>query len=375
MIWNWQHREWPNFVYNKDVLAELEEKFLKLSGVLQGSLKHISSHEQQKLTVDLMSSEALKTSEIEGDYLNRESLKSSIRRNLGLETDNRRIPPAEAGISEMMVDLYKSFSEPLTHKMLFDWHSMVTNGRRDLQDIGCYRTHLEPMEIVSGREDNLTVHFVAPPSKFMAKEMRAFVDWFNNTAPGKSRKLPALTRASLAHLYFVSIHPFEDGNGRIGRAIIEKALAQSLEAPSLIALSITIEEGKRYYYQALEDNNKGLEVTEWMLYCANTILEALEYSRSYIDFNIEATKLYKNLSDQLNPRQDKILQYLINEGPMTIQRGFTADKYLKITNTSRATSTRDLQDLVKKGALVKEGELKHTRYFLNLPTFIKAFWN
>ena len=141
-----------------------------------------------------MSSEALKTSEIEGDYLNRESLKSSIKRNLGLASDNRRIPPAEAGISEMMVDLYRSFPEPLTHKMLFEWHSMVTNGRRDLQDIGCYRTHKEPMEIVSGREDNLNVHFVAPPSKYMAKEMRAFVDWFNQTAPGKPKKLPALTR-------------------------------------------------------------------------------------------------------------------------------------------------------------------------------------
>jgi Fic family protein len=160
--------------------------------------------------------------------LDRDSIQSSIRRQFGLITDNRKISAAKQDIAEVMVDLYRGFEAPLSYTMLFEWHKMLTNGRRDLNDTGQYRTHLEPMQIVSGAIYAPKVHFEAPPSSLMLPEMDRFIAWFNDTAPKGKTPLPALLRAGIAHLYFVSIHPFEDGNGRIGRVIAEKALAQCL---------------------------------------------------------------------------------------------------------------------------------------------------
>jgi Fic family protein len=144
-----------------------------------------------------------------------------------LITDNRKISAAEQGIAEVMVDLYRGFESLLSHTMLFEWHKMLTNGRRDLKDIGQYRTHSVPMQIVSSAIYAPKVHFEAPPSSHMMLEMEQFIAWFNNTAPKGKTPLPVLLRAGIAHLYFVSIHPFEDGNGRIGRAIAKKALAHT----------------------------------------------------------------------------------------------------------------------------------------------------
>src|SRR5262249_55371149 len=136
-----------------------------------------------------------------------------------------KLPAAEQGIGEMLVDLYKSYAEPLDHKRLFLWHKMLTNGRRDLRDMGRYRTHEEPMQIISGPLHEPKVHFEAPSSKSVSKEMETFIHWFNSTGGGKQ---PILLRAGIAHIWFESIHPFEDGNGRMGRAISEKALSQGL---------------------------------------------------------------------------------------------------------------------------------------------------
>jgi Fic family protein len=150
-----------------------------------------------------------------------------------LRVDKRRARPAEQGIAEMMVDLYRRFAEPLSGQMLFDWHRMLVQGRRDLSDIGRYRRGKDPMEVVSGAIYAPKVHFQAPPSSAVPSEMKGFVKWFNHTAPNGKTPLPSLSRAGLAHLYFVSIHPFEDGNGRIARSISEKALAQGLGQPTL----------------------------------------------------------------------------------------------------------------------------------------------
>ncbi len=283
------------------------------------------------------------------------------------ETGQRKIPPAEAGIAEMMVDLYRSFEKSLDHEMLFRWHDFLMKGRRDLETIGQYRTHKEAMQITSGQMDNFKIHFEAPPSKIVKKEMRGFINWFNQTAQKGKTPLPALTRAGIAHLYFVCVHPFEDGNGRIGRAIAEKALSQCLGAPTLIALSLTIQNRKKHYYKALEDNNKDLEITDWLIYFAETILEAQTYSQSFIDFLIHKTKLYDRLRGQLNERQDKVLARMFREGVEGFKGGLSAENYIAITNTSRATATRDLQDLVEKQALRRIGERKYTRYYLNIP--------
>ena len=250
--------------------------------------------------------------------------------------------------------------------MLFSWHKMLMKGRRGLKDIGAYRTHEEPMQIVSAALHDPEIHFEAPPSKHMKKEMDAFIHWFNDTSPEGKNPLPAVTRASIAHLYFVSIHPFEDGNGRIGRAIAEKALSQNLGQPTLIALSQTIQARRKDYYGSLERNNRDTEITDWMIYFSKTILTAQERTQKLVDFLIEKTKLYERLQGQLNERQEKVLERLCREGLEGFKGGLSAENYIKITKTSRATATRDLQELVQLDALSKTGELRHTRYYLKI---------
>ena len=366
MKWNWQQKDWPDFRYDAKALNSIEEQFLHRSGLLFGAYKHISDEEKANLTVDLISNEALKTSEIEGEFLNRDSIQSSIRRNFGLETDDRKIPPAERGIAEMMVDLYKDYAKPLTHKTLYSWHEMLTTGRRDLKDVGRYRTHADPMQVVSGPIHKPVVHFEAPPSSLMKAEMKTFIDWFKKTSPKGKEPLPALTRAGIAHLWFVCIHPFEDGNGRIGRAIAEKALSECLGQPVLISLSQTIQNNKKTYYSMLEESNKKNEITEWLKYFGDTILEAQDETQTLIDFVIKKARFFDKFRGQLNERQEKVILRMFQEGPKGFTGGLSAENYITISQTSRATATRDLQDLVKLGALTKTGELKSTRYYLKL---------
>jgi len=347
-------------------LGQHETRFLHEAGIVHGAVRHLTGENKTRLMIDLISTEAVTTSEIEGAILNRESVQSSLRRNFGLETDNRRIPAAEQGIAAMMTDLYRHYDSPLSEKQLFAWHGMLAQGRKDLTCIGAYRAGADPMQVISGPIGKPKIHFEAPPAKAMKAEMNQFFTWFNHTSPSGSQPLPALTRAGMAHLHFVSVHPFEDGNGRIGRALSEKALSQSLGQPTLIALSHTICKNRSVYYKALETNNKHLEITEWLVYFAQTVLEAQRYTQRFIDFLIEKTKLYDRLRGQLNPRQEKVLARMFREGLEGFTGGLSAENYLKITNTSRATATRDLQDLVEKGVFHKTGELKHTRYWLSM---------
>lgn len=365
--WNWQRADWPNFRFEETQLAALEAEFLRQSGVFAGALRHVGEDDKKRITVELIQEEAFCTSEIEGEILNRESLQSSIRRNFGLATDDRRIPPAEQGIAEMMVDLYRNFAAPLSHSLLFRWQQMLLSGRRDLVDIGQYRTSEQPMQVLSGPLHNPRVHFEAPPFKIISSEMTRFVDWFNQTAPGGETPLPALTRASLTHWYFVSIHPFEDGNGRIARALAEKAISQGLNQPTLLALSREINNHRKAYYDILERSNTTNEISAWMGYFARTLLEAQAFAQRAVDFLIEKTKFFDRFRGQLNERQEKVLVRMFREGPAGFQGGLSAAKYAGITGTSRATVTRDLQDLFEKKALTRTGELKGTRYYLNVP--------
>ena len=366
--WNWQQDDWPRFRLDKSALEEREAKFLLHGGLLLGALLYIRDDDKSALTVDLISNEALKTSEIEGEYLNRESVQSSIRRNFGLATDARRISPAEQGIADMMMDLYRSFAEPLTHKTMFLWHGMLTAGRRDLKNIGAYRTDNAPMQIISGPIGDPKIHFEAPPSAAMEKEMEGFVNWFNDTAPHGNTALPALTRAGIAHLYFLTIHPFEDGNGRIARALTEKALSQALCQPTLIALSQTIQKNKKTYYEALHQSSRDNEITAWLGYFADTILQAQDTTQRTVDFQIQKTKLYDRVKSQLNERQEKALARIFREGVEGFKGGLSAENYISITGAARATATRDLQGLVDKGVLIRTGALKSTRYHLNIET-------
>ena len=367
MTWNWQQPNWPRFAWNPSLLAAAEQQFLVGGGTFVGAIKHLDDEDRNQLTVEAMSTEALTTSEIEGEILDRASVQSSIQRQLGLAADTRRAAPAERGVSEMMVNLYKTFASPLSDDTLFEWHRMLMTGGQDLTDIGRYRTSDEPMQVLSGAMGSPKIHFEAPPSAKIPSETKQFVTWFDRTAPGGPEPLPALTRAGAVHLYFESIHPFEDGNGRIGRALAEKSLAQSLGRPSLIALAATILARRARYYAVLEAANKSNEITEWLAWFAGTILEAQRRTLTLIEFLIDKTKLFDRIRGQLSDRQEKALLRMFKEGPEGFKGGMSAGEYSIITGASPATTTRDLADLGEKGALIREGERRHARYKLNVP--------
>ena len=194
--------------------------------------------------------------------------------------------------------------------------------------------------------------------------MQGFLDWFTSSSPGGPNPLPALTRAGIAHLYFVSIHPFEDGNGRIARALAEKALSQAIGQPSLIALSQVIQRSRTAYYDALEAANKRKEITDWLTYFAQTVLDAQEHSRALIDFLLAKVKFYDRFRDQMNERHARVIARMFKEGIDGFRGGLSAANYITITGTSRATATRDLHELVAMGALTQTSMLKSTRYQL-----------
>jgi Fic family protein len=367
MAWNWQQPDWPNLKWDQSQISAAEEKFLLGAGVSIGAVKHLSEDEKKQLHVELMSTEAVTTSAIEGVVLNRASVQSSILRQFGLTSpDKRRVTPAEQGIAEMMISLYRSFAEPLSDERLFEWHRMVTAGRRDLSDIGTYRTDPEPMQILSGRIGDPKVHFEAPPSKRVPGEMKRFISWFNRTAPHGDEPLSPIARAATAHLYFESIHPFEDGNGRIGRTIAEKAIMQNLGQPVLISLATTILDHQKSYYEAIERANRQNEITEWLMWFAKIALEAQHRGITLVEFIIAKAKLLDRLRGEINARQEQAIHRMFREGPDGFKGVLSAGNYGTITGASPATTTRDLADLVEKGVLVRTGERKHARYALNL---------
>ncbi|MGA0565336.1 Fic family protein [Ancylobacter sp. VNQ12] len=367
MVWNWTQHGWPHFAYDPVALEPLERRFLLLTGEVIGAVRHVSDDERDLLRIELLSDEAVKTSAIEGEALDRLSVQSSLRRQLGLDTDNRNVRPKERGIAEMMVDLYRSWADPLDADTLFRWHRMLMADSRHLEAIGGYRRHEDAMQIVYGRQDRPTVHFEAPPSSRVPDEMAAYLAWFKGSAPDGGTPLPALTRAGIGHLYFESIHPFEDGNGRIGRTLAEKSLAQNIGQPTLIALAHTIEQHRKAYYDQLENHQRTLDVTGWLVYFAETIIAAQQTTLDRVAFYIAKAHFYDRFRDKMNERQEKVIARLFREGPGGFTGGLSAENYLAITGTSRPTATRDLHDMVEQGALTRTGERRYTRYHLNLP--------
>lgn len=367
MRWNWQQPDWPDFRYVAEKLYAMEAQFLREGGRWLGAFTHLGPADQETLRVDLMSQEALQTSRIEGELLDRESMQASIRRLLGLETNRASIRPAEYAIAEVSVSVYRTFAQPLDHAQLHAWHLMLAQGRRDLQDIGRYRSHPEPMQIVSGPAGRPQVHFEAPPSERVPAEMEQFLTWFRESHPQGPRPLPALARAGIAHIYFESIHPFEDGNGRLGRAVVDKVLSQALGQPSLLMLADTIEKRRKAYYDQLSRASLSNQLDEWLQWFGQVILDAQAYTYQSLTFLLAKGQFMRLHEAQLNPRQEKALLRLFREGPEGFAGGLSARNYQRITGASAATTTRDLAALVEMGALRKTGERKGTRYWLVLP--------
>jgi len=366
MRWNWQLSDWTKFTFNEAGLRDAEARFLKGAGIVVGSMHYLNGEARQRIVVELISREMVDSSAIEGEILDRDSVQSSIARQLGFAADKRRSSPAEAGAAELMVDLYRRYAEPLTDQLLFDWHRMLMNGRRDLADIGAWRTHADPMQIVSGALHAPRVHFEAPPSGRVPEEMARFIIWFNESAPQGSAPMPAMTRTAIAHLWFETVHPFEDGNGRLGRAIAEKALAQSVDAPTLTALATTINRHRKAYYAQLHQASQTNQIDAWVSWFANIVLEAQARTIEGIRFLIEKTRLLDRLRGRINARQEKALIRMMAEGPDGFVGGLSASNYRTITDATSATATRDLAELVMLGALERFGERRYARYHLTI---------
>lgn len=338
-------------------------------GRATGMLGALPESAQTEAVIDTMVAEAIKTSAIEGEYLSRKDVLSSIRKNLGLVTGPEYIADKKtAGIGELMIDVRRTYSEPPTKEKLFTWHRMLLEGIKGIK-VGAWRTHTEPMQVVSGALGKQKVHFEAPPSASVPGEMERFITWFNDTGPGGKMEIkrPPL-RSAIAHLYFESIHPFEDVNGRIGRALAEKALSQGIGRPAQLSLSRTIEAKKQDYYDALQKAQSSTNITDWITYFVQTILTAQTEAAEEIDFTLKKTKFFDRFTPPLHQRQVKVIRRMLEEGSKGFTGGMNAGKYASIAGVSNATATRDLQELLEQGAIILWGDAggRSTKYQVNL---------
>lgn len=366
MEYNWQQSDWRNFTFSLKEVEDILYVFVEKTGHLKGLLQAMPKKSQDEALIEIMVSEAIKTSEIENEYLSREDVTSSIRHNLGLFEPNKEVRDLRAkGVGKLMTEVRRTYDEPLSEKTLKEWHKYLFPIRTNII-VGDWRMHKEPMQVVSGAIGREKVHFEAPPSVEVSQNMKAFIEWFNDTAPnGKNPIKYAPIRSAISHIYFESIHPFEDGNGRIGRAIADKALSQSSGYPLLLSLSATIESNKKAYYGALEKGQKSNEITTWLIYFIQVIIDAQKSAEALIDFILKKVRFFDSHKAKLNKRQIKSINRMFQEGPQGFEGGMTAKKHMRITQTSKATATRDLKELEELGVLIIRGSGRSTHYYLN----------
>lgn len=367
--YNWQQKDWRHFKFSPDAAEDELLLFIEKVGRVSGILEGLPKETKQDIIIDIMLAEAIKTSEIEGEYPNRKDVLSSIRKNLGLIHDTEKIKDKSAiGLGELMIDVRNTFRDVLTEEKLFAWHRMLLGTNKRIS-VGQWRSHKEPMQVISGSLGKETVHFIAPPSAKVPKEMKQFIQWFNDTAPGGKLEIKkAPLRSAIAHLYFETIHPFEDGNGRIGRAIAEKALSQTIGRPVLLSLSRTIEARKKLYYDSLEKAQQSNEITPWIEYFIKTSLAAQVEAEEQIEFTLKKTKFFDRFKGKLNDRQLTVIRRMLEEGTKGFEGGMNARKYIGLTKTSKATATRDMQELVELEAFILAGNARgrSTSYQVNL---------
>ena len=367
MTYNWQQEDWPEFRFDLAKVADTLLIFAEKTGRASGLLRGLAEETQTEAMIEMMVAEAIKTSEIEGEYLSRKDVMSSIRKNLGLGQPLEKVQDKRAeGVAALMIDVRNSYAEPLSKEKLFEWHRMLMTGSRGIKT-GQWRRHDEPMQVVSGPIGKEKIHFEPPPSSRVPKEIGRFIAWFNETGQGGKQDIKRpVVRSAVAHLYFESIHPFEDGNGRIGRVLSEKALSQGIGRPVLLSLSRPIEANRKQYYEALQKGQQSNDITSWVTWFVNMAVEAQEQAEEQIEFTLKKTKFFDRFRNELNERQLKVMGRILEEGPRGFQGGMNAQKYMAITNTSKATATRDLQDLVERGACVQSGGGRSTRYEVKL---------
>jgi Fic family protein len=390
----WQHKQWPNFVYDSEKLSALAYQYAKQTAKLSGSLLQTDLNDALTAQLDLMVDEAINTSLIEGENLNPVSVRSALQHFLNQKLGLNLTPtPTNAapiyftdskaeGLAALIVDVRKNFNKPLSKELLFNWHQMVLVGSEDSilnsdLTVGQWRNSPEAMQIVSGPIGYERVHYQAPDSKDLDQLMAGFLDWFNNSFSNdsNSQPIPGVIRAGIAHLWFEVIHPFDDGNGRIGRAIIEYALAQDLGAPVVLSMSTHIEKNKKAYYQHLNqasccdaselDDSNALDITSWLTWFIETLIAAQEDAESKMEVIFQKTQFWqRHKNTDLSQRQTMALNKIFKAGKEGFPNGISAQKYAALAKCAKATATRDLGDLVSKDCLRVEGIGRGVRYFI-----------
>jgi Fic family protein len=366
MKYNWQLPDWTKFKYDDAVIDALCINFALETGELKGLVDSLSNETREETILEFMISEAIKTSEIEGEFFSRQDIMSSIKKNLGINEVFGQIRDKNAqGIGKLMVTIRNSYAERLTECTIKHWHTILMEFSKSVTP-GAYRTGDEPMQIVSGTFAKEIIHFEAPSSTQVPVEMQKFIQWYNDFDVKPADIKRALIKTAISHLYFESIHPFEDGNGRIGRAIADKCLSESLNRPVLMSISSTIEQNKKQYYQSLKQAQRTLEITDWIFYFSTVILQSQKNAKQTVLFTLNKTKFIDKYKIQMNERQLKAVLKMFEFGISGFEGGMTAIKYVSINKTSRATATRDLQDLTEKSILLPRGEGRSRSYDLKL---------
>ncbi|WP_429055340.1 Fic family protein [Aeromonas jandaei] len=371
--WIWQHENWPHFCWqDRQLLPKLRQVHRNL-GLLQGL--HLSAHNttlaHQTHALDTLLANVVASSAIENQQLNSQSLRASLACRLGIvELSPYPTSVRSEGLAAMIVDAISS-DEQLTLERLLQWHRWLfpADDRRSHQiRVGQLRGD-EPMQVISGARDRLTVHFEAPPRVGLEEALATFVDWFRSSLDEPC--LDPLLRAAISHIWFVTLHPFDDGNGRIARALTDLALSQANnQSITLYAMSTVIFEHRADYYRALEQTQRGgVDVTEWLVWFLDTLNVTLEQAQQSCTHALARNRFWLlHASDQLCPEQVMILNHLLDGYTQDGLPYISASQYQKIAQVSKSTATRHLTDLLEKNCLEKEpgGGGRNTRYRLKL---------
>jgi Fic family protein len=365
--WIWQQNDWPNFTWQGEALGELLRQCTHSQGRLQGKMGVVGEALSQQSMLDALLQNIITSSAIEGEELNAGSVRSSLARRLGvLEHDPSRRTARSEGLAELMLDATQQHTQALSLPRLLHWHTLLFPDQNtsllaaDLH-IGTLRGE-EPMQVVSGRLDRPVVHFEAPPRDGLEAQLNLFIDWFN----GASLELDPLLRAGIAHLWFVTLHPFDDGNGRLTRALTDLALAQGdPQATRFYAMSASILDNRYRYYRILEHTQKsGLDITQWLTWFLEILLASIDLALANIDRVLGKTRFWQtHRTVPLSEEQLKVINGLLDGGAKGFESGISANQYQAVAKVSKATATRHLADLVEKGLLVRlPGGGRSTRY-------------
>ncbi|MFB4392379.1 MULTISPECIES: Fic family protein [unclassified Pseudomonas] len=371
--WIWQHADWPHFHWQAEPVAGLLRACTQAQGQLLGMAGAVDADAQTQNTLDALLQNIVTSSAIEGERLNVESVRSSLARRLGLEVAGIGTARSE-GLAELMLDATQAHRYPLTLERLLHWHQLLFPSANQLVTtpiwVGALRGE-EPMQVVSGRIDRPTVHFQAPPREGLEAQVQAFLTWFAESAGDPA--LDPLLRAGIAHFWFVTLHPFDDGNGRLTRAITDLALAQAeQQAIRFYAMPASILEDRRGYYEILEARQKsGLDITAWLSWFLRTLLRSLEQALARIERVLGKARFWHRHSQKsLTAEQIKVLNRLLDGDLLQDRGGFpesiSASQYQSVAKVSKATASRHLSDLLEKGCLIRlPGGGRSTRYQIN----------